>query len=215
MSQSQVCHQYASNGICTYGTRCRFQHIASAVDGSSQVSYTYIAACDVMMSTGQVADLSQTPPPQKKQGAEQRPHSFGWSYDDDEDSEKSRARRLLKDALTLQFNEIYGTDAGDIDSWRNLCQILEIAPIPEDLDACRGVVKATHVNIVDLIDTPNTGDRVGKFPSEFRLSEYTKATGKYFPRDNAYAGGLLRYLLRRIDNPPAERVKTRRRKRKV
>ncbi|KAG1899039.1 uncharacterized protein F5891DRAFT_435225 [Suillus fuscotomentosus] len=91
-------------------------------------------------------------------------------------------------------------------SWRNLCQIVRISPIPDTLESCREVVKATHVNIVDLIDTKVTGKPVTIFYSEAKLSEYTKATGKFFPRDNAYAGGLLRYLLRRIMNPRQERV---------
>jgi len=49
-----------------------------------------------------------------------------------------------------------------------------------------------------------TGEPVTVFVSELKLSEYTKQTGKFFPRDNAYAGGLLRYLLRRIMKPRPE-----------
>lgn len=39
------------------------------------------------------------------------------------------------------------------------------------------------------------------FESERDLSQYTISTGKFFPRENAYAGGLLRYLLRHILHP--------------
>jgi hypothetical protein len=64
---------------------------------------------------------------------------------------------------------------------------------------------ATHVNIVDLVDRRNTGQPVRVFQSEEALSAYTKQTGKFFPKENAYAGGLLRFLLRRINNPPSSR----------
>jgi len=63
-------------------------------------------------------------------------------------------------------------------------------------------VKQTHVNIVDLVDAPNTGQRVRVFNSVQELSTYTKEYGKYFPKENAYAGGVLKFLLREILNPP-------------
>jgi hypothetical protein len=68
------------------------------------------------------------------------------------------------------------------------------------------MVKRAHVNIVDLVDTPNTGQRVKVFDSVQQLSAYTKDSGKYFPKENAYAGGVLKFLLREILNPPAART---------
>ena len=62
-----------------------------------------------------------------------------------------------------------------------------------------------HVNIVDLVDTPATQVPVIHFPSEAALSTYTIKSAKYFPKENAYAGGLLRYLLRNIENPGKDR----------
>jgi hypothetical protein len=66
------------------------------------------------------------------------------------------------------------------------------------------VVRATHVNIVDLVDNNSIGGRVKIFNSEEALSRYTISTGKYFPKENAYAGGLLRFLLRQIMNPSSD-----------
>lgn len=63
------------------------------------------------------------------------------------------------------------------------------------------MVDAIFVNIWDLVDTVFTGEPVELFKSEALLSEYTRGERKYFPKKNAYAGGLLRYLLRRIMNP--------------
>ena len=56
----------------------------------------------------------------------------------------------------------------------------------------------THVNLSDLLDTTLQKTRVHVFASEEELREYTKETGRIFPKEDAYAGGLLKYLLRQI-----------------
>ena len=56
----------------------------------------------------------------------------------------------------------------------------------------------THVNLCDLLDTTRQHTQVQIFASEEDLRKYTLETGKFFPREDAYAGGLLRYLLREI-----------------
>ncbi|KAN0082973.1 hypothetical protein V8E55_008768 [Tylopilus felleus] len=143
---------------------------------------------------------------------------FGWGK---QDPPRKKAYQNFKDALVQQFNGFYGTDVNDLKSWQNLCYIVHIDPIPEDLHACReasrpvllgpvslaqfslpDAVYHTFVNLVDLVDTKTSGVKVKVFDSEVELSRYTKSKrGKFFPRDNAYAGGLLRYLLRHINHP--------------
>jgi len=71
------------------------------------------------------------------------------------------------------------------------------------------VVLSTHVNIVDLIDKPRTRKPIHKFASEVELSEYTIQSRKFFPRESAYAGGLLRFLLRHILKPSYTRGRPR------
>ena len=56
----------------------------------------------------------------------------------------------------------------------------------------------THVNLCDLLDTTRQRSKVQVFASEKDLRYYTQETEKYFPREEAYAGGLLKYLLREI-----------------
>ena len=56
----------------------------------------------------------------------------------------------------------------------------------------------THVNLSDLLDTTRQGTRVHVFASEAELRTYTQETGRLFPKEDAYAGGLLKYLLRQI-----------------
>jgi len=60
------------------------------------------------------------------------------------------------------------------------------------------IVTNTHVNLVDLVDNSGTA-RI--FGSVEELSTYTRSTGKIFPREMAYAGELLQYLLRHIMDP--------------
>ena len=73
--------------------------------------------------------------------------SFGWrrSYefdclkDDGADREYGVARQAFDDAMAQQFNYIYGTDLEDISSWKDLCKVLGIIPIPKGLEECQDV----------------------------------------------------------------------------
>lgn len=56
----------------------------------------------------------------------------------------------------------------------------------------------THVNLCDLLDSSRQHSRVRIFSSELELRWFTIRTGNFFPREHAYAGGLLKYLLREI-----------------
>ncbi|CAE6480629.1 unnamed protein product [Rhizoctonia solani] len=123
---------------------------------------------------------------------------FGWKRND---KDREKARDKLKDALVHEFNAIYGTDHRSLAAWQSLRRVLNLTNVPDKLEACRRRVQSMHVNIVDLVDTPVTQVPVTHFPSEAALSTYTIKSGKYFPKESAYAGGLLRYLLRNIENP--------------
>jgi hypothetical protein len=50
---------------------------------------------------------------------------------------KEGVRELLKDAMVQEFNETYGTEDDDIESWKKPCKVCRI--VPEDLDQCRAV----------------------------------------------------------------------------
>ncbi|KAG8700147.1 hypothetical protein FRC09_006147 [Ceratobasidium sp. 395] len=128
--------------------------------------------------------------------------SFNWKRGD---RQLEDARQNLGIALTQDFNYNYGTDEIDPNNWQSLCRVLQLPDIPDDLDVCRQVVKSTFVNLVDLVDTKNTQQPVKHFETERKLSEYTRHTRKFFPLSRAYAGGLLRFLLRDIYNPDSGR----------
>ncbi|GBE78594.1 hypothetical protein SCP_0114830 [Sparassis crispa] len=116
----------------------------------------------------------------------------------DKHEERLAAEEGFRKALVGQFNSLFGKKVDKLQNWQRLCQLLQIDPIPIGLEACRKAVKNTHVNLIDLVDYTRTGTPARIHPSEERLRDYTKAEGKYFPKERAHAGGVLRYLLRRI-----------------
>ncbi|KAK7686026.1 hypothetical protein QCA50_010837 [Cerrena zonata] len=119
----------------------------------------------------------------------------GWKRGSEESKEMYEEFRF---ALIEEFNNIYGMDEDDIESWQYLCTMLDVDPVPDDLEDCREIVLSTHVNLVDLLDAHRTGRAVRIFETEEELSRYTIATRKFFPLDEAKEGGVLRYLLRHI-----------------
>lgn len=58
----------------------------------------------------------------------------------------------------------------------------------------------THVNLCDMLDAERSGYQVEIFATEEDLVKYTRENHGYFPKEEAYAGGLLKYLLREINN---------------
>ncbi|ESU17584.1 hypothetical protein SNK03_013025 [Fusarium graminearum] len=104
---------------------------------------------------------------------------FDWDRDDEDD-----AKRDFKAAMVKQFNDIYGTDPDNLENWQKLCHVLNIEPAPTSLEACR--------------ETANTGLPVQAFKNLKQLQDYTVENGRFFPKDSAYHGGLLRFLLRQI-----------------
>ncbi|KAH0828911.1 hypothetical protein J3R83DRAFT_2330 [Lanmaoa asiatica] len=119
----------------------------------------------------------------------------------DKDSMQISAIRLgFNDALVQQFNFIYGTDS-DLGAWQNLCEVIDIRPIPDNIEECQRLVWDAHVNIVDLLETARTGQPVRKFANLEELRAYTMRTGRFIYKESAYKGGLLKDLLREIINP--------------
>ncbi|KAG0701162.1 hypothetical protein DFH29DRAFT_578645 [Suillus ampliporus] len=117
------------------------------------------------------------------------------------DPERHVVREGFKDALVMEFNERFGTDGNDLAAWQNLCCVLQIAPVPDTIPECCQCVWDTHVNLVDLVDTARIGTPIKLFASLGELTAYTIKTKKFFPKQNAYQGGLLKELLREILNP--------------
>jgi hypothetical protein len=127
-------------------------------------------------------------------------------------AEKKDAREEFNIAIKKEFNSLYGSDENDINNWYKLCHVLRIDPVPNTLKECREVsarlrgpfdfslssqaVSRKHVNLVDLVQ--GSRENIQIFKSEKELSEYTKETEKFFPKENVVDGGVLRALRRQI-----------------
>ncbi|RXW17794.1 hypothetical protein EST38_g8055 [Candolleomyces aberdarensis] len=122
---------------------------------------------------------------------------MSWERDDPEQKE---AYEEFRDALVMEFNENFGTDANDLTSWQALCAAVRIDHIPDSLAEARRAMLDIHVNLVDLTDGVDPAE-ILLFPTEKALSEYTISTHKIFPRENVHSGSLLKELLRHIFNP--------------
>ncbi|KAJ3746104.1 hypothetical protein DFH05DRAFT_1483715 [Lentinula detonsa] len=118
---------------------------------------------------------------------------YNWDRDSDE---REEALTEIRDAIAQQFNAFYGSDVESLNGWHNLYRALQIADIPDTVQGCKDMIETIHVNICDLVD--HKEDVPQKHSTEDELAEYSRRTGKIYPRENAYAGGLLRFLLRQI-----------------
>ncbi|CAE7050322.1 unnamed protein product [Rhizoctonia solani] len=130
---------------------------------------------------------------------------FGWNPRGTiEQEEKFRAARIkLNKASVLQFNEIYGTDENNIAAWKKLFANLGIGKAPKEVIACKSRVREFHTNLCDLVDNHTRGTQIRRFKNKVELRDYTLKTGKFFPQKDADAGGVLRFLLRHLFNPPS------------
>ncbi|KAG8699826.1 hypothetical protein FRC09_006353 [Ceratobasidium sp. 395] len=64
---------------------------------------------------------------------------FWPSRSDRDNPERTDAREGIRDALVQQFNVIYGKNEKSLSAWQNLCDVLQLADVPNDLNACREV----------------------------------------------------------------------------
>ena len=48
-------------------------------------------------------------------------------------TETREARDKLRSAMVLDFNDVFGEDENDLESWQRLCRMLQV-PIPDTID---------------------------------------------------------------------------------
>ncbi|KAF9072490.1 hypothetical protein BDP27DRAFT_1418102 [Rhodocollybia butyracea] len=122
---------------------------------------------------------------------------MGWAHNT---SERKEALGGIRNAIAQQFNAFYGGSAEDLNGWHNLYRALRVPDVPDSVAGCKALVPTIHVNICDLVDYSLHGQEmdVALHGSQEELAEYSRKNGKIYPRENAYAEGLLRFLLREI-----------------
>ncbi|KAF8246488.1 hypothetical protein K440DRAFT_662078 [Wilcoxina mikolae CBS 423.85] len=115
-----------------------------------------------------------------------------------------RATTAFNAALLSEFTARFGNDPNPpLETWQRLCAVLiPRREVPRSITQCKKVVKRTHVNLVDLMAGV---ENVWVFRNRGELEEYTRETGRYFPRRDAKGGGgLVRCLLREIPKEEQE-----------
>ncbi|KDQ53391.1 hypothetical protein JAAARDRAFT_197541 [Jaapia argillacea MUCL 33604] len=201
---TQVCQHYSRTGNCRFGTGCRYRHVDAGVEAVTEPAppppkpllppSSHLSEFFSLYPLFKPSPCSPILPESHRLCSE----TYHWGR---ENPEKEKARALFKYAMVYEFNGVYGTDVDDPASWSKVCQVLELPAVPGSSDACRRAVEAVFVNIVDLIDATRTGQKVRVFQTAEELLQYTKETGKVFSL-NGYAGGLLKYLYRKVFGEP-------------
>ncbi|ETN41739.1 uncharacterized protein HMPREF1541_03676 [Cyphellophora europaea CBS 101466] len=125
---------------------------------------------------------------------------FGWRKDKDGlyPREGQTAHAEFRKAMVRGFNSGFGVDVNSPAAWESMCHLLRISPVPDTLQGMRDAVKSIYVNLSDLLDGRRSGTRIRTFDTREELAAYTIREGRIFPKKEAYAGGILRYLLREI-----------------
>ncbi|KAH8823392.1 hypothetical protein DL96DRAFT_1502552, partial [Flagelloscypha sp. PMI_526] len=114
------------------------------------------------------------------------------------DSAKTDALDKLRDAMAIQFNHYYGTDQDSREVWVRFFAQLGVEEVPAKVKECKALSQTIHVNICDLVDNSIRRKDLQIFETSDELAAYSRSSGKIFPLTQAYAGGLLKFLLREI-----------------
>lgn len=154
-----VCYEYAASRTCRFGQQCKFSHVQS--NKSSQTKVRRVALPIKLRDNNRWQNSAQSRRRQRAQPQDnidaffanysdfqyQRSAPiveefyrmcdfFGWEKDDEE---RKTAHEDFKVAMVHDFNNLYGTDVNDIESWQKLCLALNITPLPQDIAGCRKV----------------------------------------------------------------------------
>jgi hypothetical protein len=70
----------------------------------------------------------------------------GWS-DYTPSRAYQKAQKRFRKAMVVEFNTRYGTDAKDLQAWRNLCVVLRIQP-KESITQCKNVCLPPAISFV-------------------------------------------------------------------
>ncbi|CAE6469095.1 unnamed protein product [Rhizoctonia solani] len=142
---------------------------------------------------------------------------FNANFDEDDKGSKSKKEGTLKSDKEKKSDKESKTEKERkakakkekemLPKWIKLFSRIDIKdPImPKTVPEFEERVQSVHTNICDVMHTDVGGGKSINWENEVILSEYTRGTKKFFPRDHPLAGTLLRHLFRHIWSPSKTR----------
>ncbi|KAL4892539.1 hypothetical protein BDV59DRAFT_43349 [Aspergillus ambiguus] len=108
-------------------------------------------------------------------------------------------RKMWNRFINLEYDRYFGgsTPAG-LEGWRQLCDELDLEGPFSSITHCKKALCRVHVNIVDLVEGRQTGQKPRTFPTVGALARYTHETQRFFNRNSAKQDKILRVLLRKL-----------------
>ncbi|KAG6981481.1 hypothetical protein FocnCong_v008303 [Fusarium oxysporum f. sp. conglutinans] len=202
---TRLCPEFRNDGDCEQGESCKLFHFVPwELPGKQFTDYPV----DLFFANFKEFDYQRTKPFFDE--FYRMCDHFGWS-----DEEATEPWYNFRVSLIQEFNYVVGEDKDNLLHWQNMFNLIGL-PKPTSLHEARTVSEArpaaicngkltryqtmrvTHVNLVDLVESPRTRQPVEHFKTVQDLSQYSVYEVKIFPKEEAYNGGLLALLLREI-----------------
>ncbi|KAF9767090.1 hypothetical protein IL306_000385 [Fusarium sp. DS 682] len=184
---TKLCRYFRSNGRCRDSSSCqRFHFVLWELPGKEFTDHPM----DLYFANFQGFYHQRTKPFFDE--FDRLCDHYGWS-----DHEATEPWYNFRIALVEEFNYVYGKDEENLRNWQKMFKIIGL-PEPTSLSEAHTIMRPIRVNLVDMVESPRTGESIQRFETLGDLSAYSYGTGKIFPKEDAYNGGLLKMMLREI-----------------
>ncbi|KAJ8482701.1 hypothetical protein ONZ51_g5193 [Trametes cubensis] len=128
---------------------------------------------------------------------------------------KNERQKFYGLAVAQDFSAFWGSTESRLTAWQDLCCHLGVDEVPTSIKGCKEVhtlmpnthvlvahprlasqaLRPVHVNLIDLVDSKRQNTKPKTFATETACANYTRRTGKIFPKARAKANPLLRQFL--------------------
>ncbi|KAK4560861.1 hypothetical protein LTR86_005441 [Recurvomyces mirabilis] len=108
---------------------------------------------------------------------------------------KKQKRQELVANVVQHFAINYGEDDTKVQVWQKLCEDMHVEA-GVSITQCKKNLKGVYVNILDYVAAQSKSKKqFRRFHSYKALREYTTATNKFFPLEEAKESPILKWML--------------------